>query len=121
MKADPRVFQEFGTLYGLAAADGVIRYVGRTKTPTRRMAHHRRSAASGSGKQPVHDWIRAVLAAGDDIHMVVLWECAVRSTERREIMVRTASGEPLLNQTDNHRLGGGRLALRAALESCGAR
>lgn len=100
-----------GVIYGLADADGAIRYVGRTiQSPKSRLKIHRHRARSAMQKLPVHEWMAAVAAAGREVQMCILaqvpcdQDIAVQETEW--IQKLSAAGAALLNQPHGH--GNGR-------------
>lgn len=89
-------------VYGLfAKSDEIIRYVGQTVVGAnaRLRGHLKRARIS---KTPVHRdyWIRSVIAAGDEVGIVVLQDPAERDTSEREwISLLKSQGADLVNLT----------------------
>jgi hypothetical protein len=70
-------------VYGLAAADSKINYVGQTTRQLQeRLAQHKRAAVAGKSTDPVHEWMRAV--GPQEVKIILLEECPAEDRYRRE-------------------------------------
>lgn len=89
-------------IYGLSRRDGAIRYVGKAKDARVRLLQHLSKARNGHAN-PVCDWLRRVLADGDELVITILetgsgdsWEQAERDWisrfDPRSIMNRAPGG-----------------------------
>jgi hypothetical protein len=85
------------TVYGLSGADGVICYIGQTRTDTEtRLNYHKRSAFTG-GASPVAQWI---FANSDDVSIIALDENATWNVSEILIIDRyRRKGQHLWNVT----------------------
>lgn len=82
-------------IYGLHGSDGLIRYVGRSRWPYRRLRDHQRLRYSMTNNE-ASGWLRS---EGDALRMVVLdvAESLTGSAEERSWIWRLSRRLPLLN------------------------
>lgn len=92
-------------IYVLREKGGAVRYVGKTKNPTKRLDAHKHPGRKN--RTPVAEWSRGLRERGGGIEMEVLfWTEDWDADERRLIREHKGEGANLLNVT-----GGGRDAL----------
>ena len=88
-------------IYGLHGGDGVIRYVGMSSNPHRRLKQHVREAIRHHNRNRHKEaWIRLTLANGCEVQCVVLQQCSDEDWQDAERQWISRWHDRLTNLTD---------------------